>query len=108
MSSPVDEIIAAATRGDLEQITGLLARDPSLADAANLLGSTALHAAYYSGHYRAIGLLLYKGRALDGFLAAELGLLGPLGGAHARQTAAETAAAQGQTDAAELLRSAGG
>lgn len=78
MGSPVDEIIAAAARGDLDQVTGLLARDPSLADAANMFGSTALHAAYYSARYKIVGLLLYKGRPLDGFLASELGLVGPL------------------------------
>jgi uncharacterized protein len=78
MSSPVDEIISAATRGDLDLLMDLLARDPSLASAANMFGTTALHAAYYSAHYKIVGLLLYKGRTLDGFLAAELGLVGPL------------------------------
>lgn len=75
MDSPVDEIIAAATRGDLEQVAELLARDPSLADAPNMFGTTALHAAYYSARFRVVGVLLFKGRGLDVFRAAELGVL---------------------------------
>src|SRR6185437_12877145 len=75
MGSPVDEIIAAATRGDTEQVIELLARDPSLRDAANMFGTTALHAAYYSARFKVVGVLLFKGRELDVFRAADLGLL---------------------------------
>ncbi len=74
MPSPVDEIIAASVRGDLETVAALLERDASLAGAANMLGSTAVHAAHYSGHSGIERLLLSKYRPLDGFLAAELGL----------------------------------
>lgn len=78
----VDDIISAAARGDLEEVKALLARDPALAGAANMLGSTALHAAYFSSHPKIVGMILYQrdrdGRSMDGFLAAELGLLGEL------------------------------
>ena len=77
MPSPVEEIIAASVRGDVQSVAALLARDPALASAANMFGSTAIHAAHYSGHAETARLLL-KHRPLDGFLAAELGLEGEL------------------------------
>ncbi len=82
MTSQVDEIIAAATRGDLEEVKALLAVDRSLASAPNMFGATALHAAYYSARFKIVGVLLYarlqNGCELDAFLAAELGLAGML------------------------------
>lgn len=77
MSSSVEEIIAAAVRGDERSVAALLEREPDLAGAANMFGSTAVHAAHYSGHGHVVRLLL-KYRPLDGFLAAELGLEGEL------------------------------
>jgi uncharacterized protein len=75
MASPLDEIIEASVRGDLTTVKALLVRDPALGNAANLMGSTAIHAAHYSGHHDIVKLLLSVSRPLDGFLAAELGLI---------------------------------
>jgi ankyrin repeat protein len=69
----IDEIIAASVAGDLRAVRELLARDRSLAGAANMFGSTAVHGARYSGHADIQNLLLSEYRPLDGFLAAELG-----------------------------------
>lgn len=74
MSSPVDEIIAAAGRGEIEAVAGLLEQDPSLGSAPNMTGATAIHAAHYSGHPQLVRLLVPRSRVMDGFLAAELGL----------------------------------
>jgi len=73
MTSPVDEIITASVSGDRPTVEVLLARDARLASATTMLGSTAAHAAHYSGHPDIVRLLLAH-RPLDGFLAAELGL----------------------------------
>lgn len=73
MASPVDEIIEASVRGDLKSVKALLKSDSNLASAANMFGSTAVHAAHYSGHQNIVRLLLAS-RPIDGFLAAELGL----------------------------------
>jgi len=75
MPSPLDEIIEASVRGDLTSVKALLARDPALGSAANMLGATAIHAAHYSGHHDIVKLLLSVSRTLNGFLAAELGLI---------------------------------
>jgi ankyrin repeat protein len=77
VTSPVDEIIAASIRGDAQSVAALLARDPSLASATTMLGSTAVHAAHYSGRTDIVKRLLAQ-RPLDGFLAAELGMTGEL------------------------------
>lgn len=73
MTSPVDEIIAASVGGDLPRVIELLKLDPTLAGTANMFGSTAIHAAHYSGHQDVVKLLLAQSPPLDGFLAAELG-----------------------------------
>jgi ankyrin repeat protein len=74
MKSPIEEIIAASIRGDLPAVMAMLERDAALGTAANMLGSTALHAAHYSNRVDVVALLMSKYRPLDGFLAAELGL----------------------------------
>jgi ankyrin repeat protein len=69
----VDEIIAASVGGDLPRIIELLKLDSTLAGTPNMFGSTAIHAAHYSGHQDVVKLLLAQSPPLDGFLAAELG-----------------------------------
>ena len=78
MPSPADEIIAAAASGDIERVTALLDTDPALMNATNMFGSTPVHAAHYSGHSGIVRLLFERGRARDGFLAAEIGLIDEL------------------------------
>jgi len=73
VTSPVDDIIAAAVSGDLPRVIELLELDPTLAGMSNMFGSTAIHAAHYSGHTEIVKLLLAQSPPLDGFLAAELG-----------------------------------
>lgn len=73
MTAPVDDIIAASVCGDLPRVIDLLRLDPTLATTANMFGSTAIHAAHYSGHADIVKLLLAQSPPLDGFLAAELG-----------------------------------
>lgn len=77
-SEEVDVVIAAAARGDLPTVRRLLEADPGLAAAPNMLGSTAVHAAYYCGHTDIVELLIPRYRPLDGFLAAELGAISEL------------------------------
>lgn len=77
MASAIEDIIDAALRGDAQSVAALLARDASLVTATTMLGSTAIHAAHYSGHREVVSLLLAH-RPLDGFLAAELGLTASL------------------------------
>jgi uncharacterized protein len=73
-SSMVDDIIAAALRGDVERVAALVRQDPTLGSAPNMTGATAIHAAHFAGHPQVVRLLVPTSRALDGFLAAELGL----------------------------------
>ena len=73
MTAPVDDIIAASVAGDLPRVIELLKLDPTLAGTANMFGSTAIHAAHFSGHADIVKLLLAQSPPLDGFLAAELG-----------------------------------
>jgi uncharacterized protein len=75
MPSPVEEIITASVSGDVKTVLKLLEQDPALASAANMFGTTAVHAAHCSGHAEIVQLLLEGDRRLDGFLAAELGLV---------------------------------
>jgi ankyrin repeat protein len=74
MASLLDEIIEASVHGDLPHVRALLEKDPALGRSANMFGSTALHAAHYSGHHDIVKLLLAVSRPLDGFVEAELGL----------------------------------
>ena len=78
MHSTVDQIIAAAVRGDLQQVSALLDAEPDLVSATNMFGVSAIHAAHYSGHPGIVNLLFARGRALDVFLAAELGMANEL------------------------------
>lgn len=70
----IDEIIAAAVSGDLQRVSALLDTEPDLVSATNMFGSSAIHAAHYSGHPGIVNLLFARGRTLDVFLAAELGM----------------------------------
>jgi uncharacterized protein len=74
VASTIDDIISAAVRGDVERVAALVRQDPTLGSAANMTGATAIHAAHYAGHPQVVRLLVPASRALDAFLAAELGL----------------------------------
>jgi uncharacterized protein len=78
MQSTVDDIIAASVSGDLPRVTALLDAEPDLVSATNMFGSSAVHAAHYSGHPGIVNLLFARGRTLDVFLAAELGMANEL------------------------------
>jgi ankyrin repeat protein len=78
MQSTVEEIIAASASGNLERVTELLDAEPDLVNATNMFGSSAIHAAHYSGHPGIVNLLLARGRTLDVYLAAELGMANEL------------------------------
>jgi ankyrin repeat protein len=78
MQSTVDDIIAASVGGDLPRVTALLDAEPDLVSATNMFGSSAVHAAHYSGHPGIVNLLFARGRTLDVFLAAELGMANEL------------------------------
>jgi ankyrin repeat protein len=78
MQSTVDDIIAASVSGDVRQVTALLDTEPDLVTATNMFGSSAVHAAHYSGHPGIVNLLFARGRTLDVFLAAELGMANEL------------------------------
>ena len=78
MQSTVDDIIAASVGGNLQQVTALLDTEPDLVTATNMFGSSAIHAAHYSGHPGIVNLLFARGRTLDVFLAAELGMANEL------------------------------
>lgn len=78
MQSTIDDIIAASVSGNLQRVTELLDAEPDLASATNMFGSSALHAAHYSGHPGIVNLLFARGRTLDVFLAAELGMANEL------------------------------
>ena len=78
MQSTADEIISVCVSGDIDRVSALLDADPTLVNAMNMFGSTPMHAAHYSGHNDIVQLLFARGRVLDGFLAAELGLLDEL------------------------------
>ena len=78
MQSTVDEIIAASVSGNLQQVSALLDAEPDLVSATNMFGSSAIHAAHYSGHPGIVNLIFARGRTLDVFLAAELGMANEL------------------------------
>jgi uncharacterized protein len=71
----VHQIIRAAQSGRAAEVAALLDQDPALATASNMMGSQAVHAAHFGGHAGVVELLLRRGVVLDGFLAAELGML---------------------------------
>ena len=78
MQSTADEIISGCVRGDIDRVSALLDADPALVNAMNMFGSTPVHAAHNCAHRDIVRLLFARGRVLDGFLAAELGLLDQL------------------------------
>jgi ankyrin repeat protein len=78
MQSTVDQIIAASVSGNLQEVSALLDAEPDLVNATNMFGSSAIHAAHYSGHPGIVNLLFARGRVLDVFLAAELGMANEL------------------------------
>jgi ankyrin repeat protein len=90
MHSTVDEIIAASVSGNLQQVSALLDAEPDLVNATNMFGSSAIHAAHYSGHPGIVNLLFARGRTLDVFLAAELGMATELRAQLARDSSLAT------------------
>src|SRR5437868_1423294 len=111
----IDDLIAAAADGDLPRVQALVAQDGTLAQGANMFGSTPLHAAWFGGHGAIVALLLDRGAPMNGFRFAELNKTDELrklldadpafatvwgaGG----QTALHGAAYWGAVEAAELL-----
>ena len=61
ISETIGPILDAAKAGDLSRVLEALARDPSLAHAANDLGDTALHQAAEHGHIDVVDALLAAG-----------------------------------------------
>ena len=58
-------VFEAATFGDLDRLTELLAEDPELVDAMSGDGFTPLHLAAFFGQADAVRLLLARGAAVD-------------------------------------------
>lgn len=116
---PVDRLVAAALLGNVTEVRQMVTADPALLSARNMFGAGAVHAAHYCGHAAVLGALRDSGLLIDGFLAAELGLLDELGEALAtdpklaasfdesRSTALHGAVYWGQRQAAEMLLDAG-
>jgi len=71
----VAAIIAAAAAGRLDDVSSLLDSDPSLAMASTMTGAQPVHAAWFAGRHEVVKLLFERGVSLDGFLAADLGML---------------------------------
>ena len=65
LSDSINLILDAAKSGDLERVRDELARDPTLANAANNLGETALHRAAEYGHLEVVDALLAAGARPD-------------------------------------------
>ena len=90
------DLFEAASFGDLDRITELLAYDPALIDACSGDGFTALHLAAFFGQTEAVRLLVNHGADVD---------------THGRGwmtgTALNSAASAGHTDAAGVLLAAG-
>ncbi len=61
----IDDLLAAASEGDVSQVGSLLAATPALIRATNDTGETALHAACYGKHLAAVKLLLDKGADIN-------------------------------------------
>jgi len=68
----IDDLIEAAKDGDLPRVRALVGRDGTLAQGANMFGSTPLHAAWFGGHDAIVALLLEHGAPVDGFRFADL------------------------------------
>lgn len=69
------QLIEAASQGRAAEVAALLDSDPSLANQSTMLGARAIHAAHFAGQDEVVRLLFDRGVTLDGFLAAELGML---------------------------------
>lgn len=65
LSSGMEAILTAATKGDVAAVKAQLARKPALARASNDTGDTALHRAARSGHVDAVRVLLDAGADVD-------------------------------------------
>ena len=61
MPEPAKLIIKAAKSGDVAALKTLLASDPSLLEARDSDGSTALHCATWKGHQSVVAFLLDAG-----------------------------------------------
>jgi ankyrin repeat protein len=69
----VEDLIAAAGRGEVTEMRAILADDPALLGARSLFGAGAIHAAHFGGHAPAIAYLDAAGLVRDSWLQAELG-----------------------------------
>jgi ankyrin repeat protein len=65
LAAGTQEIIAAATRGDVGAVEAELARNPELAWASNETGDTALHQAARHGHLEVVHALVAAGANVD-------------------------------------------
>lgn len=86
-----EEIIRAATDGDVEEVERLLAGDPALARARAASGETPLMAALYRRHTAVVDALVSAGAVNDIFAAAALGDVEVLDRALAQDPAAARA-----------------
>jgi len=93
-SAQSSEIHEAAADGDIERVRVLLAKDPTLANAKDRIGSTPLHWAAAEGHEDVVRLLLSNRADVN---ARPGNLVTPLG----------SAAHRGQADIVKLLISNG-
>lgn len=117
--SDVDDIIAAAGKGDLNLVNALLDEDPSLANASNTRGDTPLITAIYSRAPDIVKLLLNRGAAANLFESSALGDAATVGAmltanpaivntySYDGWTALHLAAHFGNTDTARLLLDSG-
>lgn len=88
MSDPHKAIIKAAKSGDAAQVEELIRVDPSLLQARDTDGSTALHCAAWKGHPAVVALLLQAGADVNAHNANDHWGTTPLhAAAHANQTA---------------------
>ena len=103
----VAAIIRAAAAGRLSEVSSLIDSDPSLATASTMLGAQPVHAAHFARQHQTVELLLARGVVLDGFLAADLGMVDQLAAVDALDangsTALHRACYWGQVETARVL-----